>query len=600
MNGDGVNLDKSQQAAVEIEPSTRQVILAGPGTGKTQVVSHMIEHLIEEEDVDTVDGLLVISFSNAAVNAADARLRTQGLPPVTVQTIDSLAGELLRDLDTEENEYLGFDGRIARAAQLLKKESWDKLRAVEHLVVDEVQDIVGIRADFLQVLLDSLEDEAGFSFLGDPAQGIYDFQIRTARGKKPVSVTTSQEFLDRVEKVPGIEVRHLTGQYRAASRDARKIPSSRPALLAGDCDGVEDLFADLTTAGSVTDVATQLSRCEGTTAFLTQTNGQAMLVARALWDAGFPVEVRRSAQQKVLDRWLADLLGDHATPGITRAELDEAAKQRRPDLDPKDLWRGLRALTGGAGNEVSIPNLTQRLRGSRPLLPMFVDQPGAKFVVSTVHRAKGLEYDDVVLVDFAAKPWRTEDESDPISEARAKFVAMTRARRLILRAEGPSDRFVHRIDRSDMSHGRWYEGGYQKWKTLGFEVRVDDLDRSGPPGDDSEAAQAHLRCLAKAGDPLTFVLDARLSTLGTPVWQVLHEGINVGTTSPEFGNDLAVRVGTIEKKKSGWPALTGARLESIVTVAGGAQEGPAGRRGLWLAPVTAGLLHLQWKGEQSA
>ena len=68
-------LDDSQLAAVEIEPSARQIVIAGPGSGKTEVVSHLIEHLIDVEGVDPVDGILVISFSNAAVFAADARLR---------------------------------------------------------------------------------------------------------------------------------------------------------------------------------------------------------------------------------------------------------------------------------------------------------------------------------------------------------------------------------------------------------------------------------------------------------------------------------------------------------------------------------------------
>lgn len=599
MNDDTVDLDASQLAAVEIEPSTRQIVVAGPGAGKTQVVSCMIEHLVEKENVDTADGLLVISFSNAAVNAADARLRARGLPPVTVQTIDSLAGELLRDLDEDEYGHLGFDGRIARASRLLTKEIWDRLEPVEHLIVDEVQDVVGVRADFLKVLLDALEDEAGFSLLGDPAQGIYDFQIRPARGVEPISTTTSQELFDSVEASPGVEVKHLTGQYRAESRDARRIPSSRPALLSGDYGDVEDLFADLTVAGSVTDVAAHLSRSQGTTAFLTQTNGQAMLVARALGEAGFSIEMRRSAQQKVLDRWIADLFADHVTSGITRAELNDVVVRRRPDLDPKDLWRGLRALTGGAGNEVSIPRVAQRLRGQRPLLPVFTDRPRAQFVVSTVHRAKGLEFDDVVLVDPGAKPSNTED-TDPVADARTKFVAMTRARRLTLRAEGPSDRFLRLADRPGTSRSRWYEGNYKKWMTHGFEFQVDDLDQSRPPGDDPEGVQAHLRDGVKVGDPLAFALDPRLSTLQVPIWQVHHEGSAVGTTSPEFGRDLAARVGTIEKKKSGWPILTGARVESIVTVAGDTQEGPVGKRGLWLAPVTAGLLHIAWKGEQGA
>ena len=108
-------LDDSQLAAVEIEPDERQIVIAGPGSGKTEVVSALIEHLTEEMGVDPIDGLLVISFSNAAVHAAESRLRAHGAAPVSVQTMDSLAAEILWELATEDHADLDFDGRVDRS-----------------------------------------------------------------------------------------------------------------------------------------------------------------------------------------------------------------------------------------------------------------------------------------------------------------------------------------------------------------------------------------------------------------------------------------------------------------------------------------------------
>src|SRR5690606_37361392 len=88
-----IALDLSQRAAATVAPSERQIVIAGPGSGKTEVVSHLVEHLVEDLGVDAAEGLVVLSFSNAAVFAADARLRARRAGPVDVQTVDSLAGE---------------------------------------------------------------------------------------------------------------------------------------------------------------------------------------------------------------------------------------------------------------------------------------------------------------------------------------------------------------------------------------------------------------------------------------------------------------------------------------------------------------------------
>lgn len=74
--------DESQRAAIEVDADTRQIVIAGPGSGKTQVVSALVERLLEDCDVDANEGLLVLSFSNAAVFAVDQRLAARGVAPI--------------------------------------------------------------------------------------------------------------------------------------------------------------------------------------------------------------------------------------------------------------------------------------------------------------------------------------------------------------------------------------------------------------------------------------------------------------------------------------------------------------------------------------
>lgn len=582
----GVNLDPSQVAAVGIDAETRQIVVAGPGSGKTEVVSALIEHLVEKEALEPSTEVLVISFSNAAIHAATARLARKDLDPVTVQTMDSLALEILRDLSDVDPAGLSFDHRVHEATRILREEGWDRLDDVRHLVVDEVQDIVGQRADFLLAILDVLDDGAGFSLLGDLAQAIYDFQLDNR------SSTTSADLLAQASTRGNVEEKVLTGQYRARTRDAKDAAKLREAVLAGD-DDLDGFEAEVVHAGTVSDVVRIARGWEGTTVFLTETNGQAMLVAREIAETDAPVRLRRRADQRVLARWVAEALADWGPASIRREELFDRLGSSETGHDPADLWRALRTVAGPRGNEIDVGRLASRLAGSRPFPWQAVHQQDDGLIVSTVHRAKGLEFDNVVLVGFAT--YGKRDDRDPEAERRRRFVALTRARDRIVRADGRSRRVFKHFD------DRWYVGGYKKGQTFGFELRTGDLDTTTPPGDDPAGTHEHLTTRVRPGDSLELVLDRRRSTLQIPTYTLLHEGVVVGRTSEAFGSALSQRIGPAERRTAGilpWPRLAGARVEDVVTVAGEPTQDGIGRRGLWLGITAAGMVDVRWRTEK--
>lgn len=585
-------LDPAQAAVAAAAPSTRQLVSAGPGAGKTQTIAELVAQLIDDHGVDSASELVVVSFSNAATQAVDERLRSHGLPSVTVQTLDSLASEAIADLSQIDTSAMSFDQRIALASKLVRAESWDRLNTLRHVIVDEVQDIVGIRAEFLIAIVESLPEHAGFSMLGDLAQGIYDFQLRA---EKASSSTTAQELALHLTKLHGVQQLTLTEQYRAKTRETVAAAALRRSALNSDNGAALDRFvATLTQIPSLEAAAGVAKNWRGKTAFLTATNGQALLVARALGEAGHEVELRRAAQQRVVASWVARLLADVATRDIRPDEFLTRAAEREPHADGPAMWRGLRAAAPSRGADVDLRRLVMRLGSPRALPPVLLDRREGGFVVSTVHRAKGLEFENVVLVDFESKTLLSR-EGDLGERRRTLFVAVTRARSRMARATGPSDRWIFRDNRWATASHRWYVGGPKHWMTHGFEIRVDDFEKPEASASQIALARQHLSTSIEAGDQLEMTLDVQRSSLELPVYAVSHGGVLVAHTTAGFGEDLAARLGSGAKRSIPWPRLEGARVESVATQIAPARIA-AGTSGLYLVPVSAGLMQLDWKG----
>jgi hypothetical protein len=182
-----------QRLIIAAPASARILVEAGPGTGKTAVACARVAHLV---DYGAVLGheILVISFTRTAIAELRDRIeamsgsRDQALA-VRLSTIDSHAWSLRQGFETAEAKLLDdavtFDANVERAQALLRDRDPDLLEFLarfRHVLVDEAQDVVGDRADFIVELLEALEPQCGVTVFADPAQAIYGWSTEDDEG----------------------------------------------------------------------------------------------------------------------------------------------------------------------------------------------------------------------------------------------------------------------------------------------------------------------------------------------------------------------------------------------------------------------------------
>ena len=192
-------LDQYQKSAVE-NSNNQLLIVAGPGSGKTTVLTQRIAYLINEKNVPAQD-LLAITFTRRA--AQEMRERLSVLVPhkagfINIHTFHSLCLSILKEncalagldedfqviseqekaLNKEEiyDNMLEFDDLITLTVKLFT-ENPDIVQKYKqrfkYLSVDEYQDIDENQYKLIRFLAD---DNGNICAIGDPNQAIYGFR----------------------------------------------------------------------------------------------------------------------------------------------------------------------------------------------------------------------------------------------------------------------------------------------------------------------------------------------------------------------------------------------------------------------------------------
>jgi hypothetical protein len=601
-----MGLSDHQQEVVDAPMESRHLVLGGAGTGKTHVLIQRIRHLIEVGDVAPGSEILVLSFTRAVVRELRNRLRLAAGPARLVRpvTFDSFATRLLGELPVDDAPRMwrdaGYDERVSilTAAMAAGGEAVTILGAYRHVFVDEIQDLVGVRAE---MVLETLRHVRGFTVLGDPAQAIYEYQVRD-----DCAATTSAQFLDRLRNTyADLSIVVLDQDFRSNHRHSDLVTDVGAILRDPRLDDstarnpISEILDSLDHIGSFDDLAVALRGTHERTAVLCRTNAECLRVSALLFDADVDHRLQHEATERVLPRWLGELFRSEERITWSESRLRRLVEKRAAEgvrLPEADVVIGL--LTDAVGDDaVDLTVLRERLQWGR--VPDHVHDPEeAPIVVSTVHRAKGLEFDRV----FFGAPRNGVPADDP-DELRVLYVALSRSRDDLWTFKAPNMALWHKPGNGD---DRWVKSQWQQWwKTLGWEIRPRDVDSVRPAGSGLAKttvadAQDRLAHPMRRGTRLELrQVHVRESETPIPFYAVIADGSVIGETNENFGEALHRRL----RRRNGvtFPsAMSNVFVVGVETVVGSVTEGEAnglGASGMWLRPRIAGLARVEWYSE---
>ncbi|MEU6144165.1 UvrD-helicase domain-containing protein [Streptomyces sp. NPDC047081] len=615
-------LTDEQRAVIEQHWDARVLVTAGAGAGKTHTLVRRLDALCGHEDPEEAleaAEILVLTFSRAAARELRRRIVRHGASArrVRAQTFDAWAYGVLNQAHPQGDwAATSFDERIAAAADAVEKGALEIGDSVPpaHVVVDEVQDLLGVRRELVETLLDRYRGSCGFTVVGDAAQSVYGFQIADPAER----LDETGRFFDwlRCSYPDDLVELRLTGNFRATTEEARVALEYGPRLQrltdpdeAGTLyDELRDLLmAPANAMGKLDDEFTLagLRDLTDTCAILTRDNQQALVVSELLHTYGVDHRLRRPLEERPVPYWVAELLRRTQATGLTeerfRVLLAEIPLPYEPDTTP--LWAALRRVARGSARGVLDLDRLRRAVADGRFPDDAADPEDSRIVVSTVHRAKGLEFDRVIVL---APPTATElyqrykDELDLPAEARALYVAMTRARQDLYHVVPPElPQFRRAGKRRD---GRGYIGGWRSYDRFGVVAEAGDVCRDDPPGHDANAGavQAYLLERVAPGDDVLLRKrhDMPMGETQSPPYALLHGGREIGETSQRFREDLFQVQKVNRTWEPSWPQeIHGLRIDTTETVTGsiaaGANAG-LGDRGVWIVPRISGVGRYRW------
>lgn len=455
-----------REAILGAGPDVRMLVEAGPGTGKTQLSALRLAGLIRGSL--SPGQVLVLSFSRSAVRTLTRRLTAlaaadahtvEELRYVSIRTFDSWAFRILRLLGHEPSELLrrAHDDNIAAVTEAMTGPARDRVRQLigdrSHLIIDEFQDLPGVRGELVLALLDLLappgEPGCGFTILGDPAQAIYGFAADR-------SATTPRQYWDRVAKLYGSELRiHWLRVNHRATESLATLSAELRSVLLGSLPDDEKLKLVRTAIAELPEQSGSLDGLgaePGSKAVLTRTNGEAVrvlqsIMGRELQGPAAPVRIRAANYANLAPAWIAGLLRPARASTIPRMQFDRIYEwlttiwndgmQQRLELPAGDVaWARLMQASGAPADGTSLDLQALRARlawpDSFPDDQLLVDD---SLIVTTIHQSKGMEFDLVTLLDRSADSDAPEPDG-PGEEASVGYVGITRAAQALRRSGG--------------------------------------------------------------------------------------------------------------------------------------------------------------------
>lgn len=443
-------LSKKQMQIISDKESRVIVVAAGPGSGKTRVLVHKLASLLLLEDVKH-EQLLMLTFSRAA--ATEFKQRLMGLIGnaahfVEIKTFHSYAFDLLGRIGNLEDAK----DVVGRAARMISEGEVEPNRIGKTvLVVDEAQDMSSEEFALVRALM-SVNEEMRVIAVGDDDQNIYEFRGSDSNYMRQLLADDKSTFVEMTENYRSTQ--HVVAFANAFVKGIHNRMKQTPILSMSKDEGtvvVTHHASHIMFQRVVSDLLRQ--RNSGTISVLTHTNEEAVILAALLRKHGL-----RSKLIQSMDGFRFWNMAE------VRLFLKYIERDTHTPIVTDEVWNEAKRKTFQAyATSSSLPylkrciELFEKINKAKYLTDFkelvfesttedFCDTSDADVVVSTIHKSKGCEFDDVYML--VSQPQHVTD-----SEMRSYYVGMTRARkRLFIYTNStlfdrlPAD--IHQVDQT--------------------------------------------------------------------------------------------------------------------------------------------------------
>lgn len=580
-----------QDEIITSDVSRNIFVDAGPGTGKTYTLIEKINFLVCEAGINP-NTIQVLSFTNAAVDEIKARLdksviegADRGLRNVDVRTFHKMAWLLLgyanenyTDLGWEPVD-LSFDNNyeesILQAADLINRFP-DIILQWKHFVVDEVQDLTGNKALFvLSIIRACMDNGCGFSILGDSCQAIYDYVKKFDKS----AITSDKFYHDLYKTIMGqSDFVYLEKNHRQSEELIELTSDLRKAILQKSRDRISEAVQkldnniselDKTALIMDADYVGQLNNGKRLS-FLCRNNGQTLRLSTLFRKRGISHVLNTNEVRDNFAPWIAYLFAEYEETTISFETFVKRVQEKDINFNGLELefvWNSMKRVINTNTGIINILDFLEALKQSRIYDPLFRTTPSDKVTISTIHRAKGREYDAVVLdKSFVEDVQSTRKD---IGEYKTLYVAITRPKESLNTCRLSFE--IIKKATHNVYQKRWYTKPYGK--LVHIEIGSDnDVNRTEFIGKRPDLIQNYITNNVKPGDEIKL---RRIRSKAGLDYEILHfiedTEMCLGRMNSSFINDLRklLRV----KSNVEYPAyIEDLFVESIYTYIAGSES----------------------------
>ncbi len=424
-------LSTEQLEVVKDKKSDNILVAAGPGSGKTRVLVHKVASLLLMEDIKPVQ-FLMLTFSRPA--ALEFKTRLKDLVGRTAYYIDiftyhgfafeliSKIGDLKRSKDILKN---------VKQAIINEEIPLDRIQAKSVIVVDEFQDVSQEEYNFILAIKNQAE-KIRVIVVGDDDQNIYEFRGSNIRFMRDFikDQKASQYFLTY-----NYRARHnllaFSNLFLKTQFSSDRIKHNIPLLAHKQINGQIEII-QYTSNSLIFPLIKHIKSktLKGSTAILTYTNSEAILISSFLKQEGLPAKLiaenngftlANLLELRTFTHWIFKTVRDDY--GLILIEHWEVCKER------------LIKEYNKSGNLELIQRIIKDYEKSNPKklkhtwkaylkeirIEDFYHPEKDKLLVSTMHKSKGKEFEHVFVL---LNNYLTDTEE----KKRVLYVAMTRAK----------------------------------------------------------------------------------------------------------------------------------------------------------------------------